>query len=246
MKIRIRLAVMIGLVAILVCGCSSPVLKQDIPVSTNPMGASIYANGQPVGITPGTVSLERNRSHILTLVKENYRQEDVVIERLYQKDKAYLKAIQSGIHSGLFFKDAAMGVGSSMTSLSSQEETGEAYILYPSAVKVTLAPLGGVGRNDPVAPSAPSSPGAVSPDRPAGYGEAPRMAEKDFAREVIKMGAGAALTQVKPIGKKVEASSSSRSYVTPGGTMVTEKSSTSVGVGINPAGLVDVLDVLFK
>ncbi|NPU84494.1 MAG: PEGA domain-containing protein [Syntrophaceae bacterium] len=246
MKICMRLAVMAGLAVFLASGCSSPVLKQDIPVSTNPMGARIYANGQPVGMTPGTVSLERNRSHILTLVKENYRQEDVVIERLYQKDKAYLKAIQAGVRSGLFFKDAAMGVGSSMTSLSSQEETGEAYILYPPAVKVALTPLGGIGGNDPVAPSAPSSPGAVSPDRSAGYGEAPRMADKDFAREVVKMGAGAALTQVKPIGKKVETSSSSRSYVTPGGTMVTEKSSTSVGVGINPAGLVDVIDTLFK
>jgi hypothetical protein len=245
MKIYTRLAVMVGLVVLLASGCSMPVLKQDIPVSTNPMGAKIYANGQLVGMTPNTVSLERNRSHILTLVKENYRQEDVVIERLYQKDKAYLKAIQSGIHSGLFFKNTAMGVNSGMNSLSAQEETGEAYILAPPAVKVLLTPLGGAGGGTPVPPPAAAT-DAVSADRPRGAAEAPPMDNKDIAREIIKMGAGAALTQVKPIEKKVETSSSSKSYVTSDGTKVQEKSGTSVGVSINPAGLVEIIDVLFK
>jgi hypothetical protein len=245
MKINTRLAVMVGLVVLLASGCSMPVLKQDIPVSTNPMGAKIYANGQLVGMTPNTVSLERNRSHILTLVKENYRQEDVVIERLYQKDKVYLKAVQSGIHSGLFFKNPAMGVNSSMNSLSSQEETGEAYVLAPPAVKVALTPLGGVGRSDPVPPAAAAT-DAVTANRPSGTAEAPPMDNKDFAREIFKIGAGAALTQVKPIEKRVETSSSSRSYVTPDGTRVQEKSGTSVGVGFNPAGLIDIIDVLFK
>lgn len=235
---------MVGLVVLLASGCSSPVLKQDIPVSTNPMGARIYTNGQPVGTTPNTVSLERNRSHILTLVKENYRQEDVVIERRYQKEKVYLKAIQSGLNAGLFFKNPSMGVGSSMNSLSSQEDTGEAYILSPSAVKVTLTPLGGAGRSDAAVPPAAEAE-AVSADRPTGEAEVP-MDRKEFAREITKMGAGAALTQVKPIEKKVETSSSSKSYVKPDGTRVQEKSSTSVGVGFNPAGLVNVLDTLFK
>jgi hypothetical protein len=245
MRIYTRLAVMVGLVVFLASGCSSPVLKQDIPVSTNPMGARIFANGQPAGTTPNTVPLERNRSHILTLVKENYRQEDVVINRLYQKDKVYLKAIQSGIHSGLFFKNAAMGVNSSMNSMSSQEETGEAFILSPPAVKLTLTPLGGAGKSDPVEPPAAAA-DAASAERPTAAAEAPPMAKKDFAREIIKMGAGAALTQVKPIEKKVETSSSSKSYVAPDGTRVQEKSGTSVGFGINPAGLIDIIDVLFK
>ncbi|MCE5264763.1 MAG: PEGA domain-containing protein [Deltaproteobacteria bacterium] len=245
MKSYTRLVFMAVLALFLASGCSNPILKQDIPVSTNPMGAKVYANGQPAGVTPTTVSLERNRSHILTLVKESYRQEDVTIERMYQKDKVYLKAIQSGIHSGLFFKNPAMGVGSSMNSFSAQEESGEAYILSPPAVKVTLTPLGGVVRGDSAPPPAASRE-ASSPDRPAGEAQAPHLDRKDFAREVLKMGAGAALTQVKPIEKRVETSSSSRNYVTPDGTRVQEKSSTSVGVGINPAGLVGVLDVLFK
>ncbi|RQW87999.1 MAG: PEGA domain-containing protein [Geobacter sp.] len=62
-------------------GCQPMVLKQNIPVSTNPLGAKIYANGTLVGQTPATVSLERTQNHIITLVKENYRQEDVVISK---------------------------------------------------------------------------------------------------------------------------------------------------------------------
>ncbi len=244
-----RLVIVTGLIAFLAYGCSAPVLKQDIPVTTNPMGAKIYANGQFVGMTPGTVSLERTRSHILTLVKDNYRQEDVVIERQYQKEKVYLKAIQSGVNSGLFFKNPAMGVNSSMQSISSQEETGEAFILAPPAVKVNLTPLGGASRNDAVpAPAATQGGVSAGTDRPSDTGEAqaPSMDKRELTREILKIGAGAALSQMHPIEKKKEISSSSKDYVTPDGTRVQEKSSTSVGVGINPAGLVDALDLLFK
>jgi hypothetical protein len=248
MKIQARLTPVLGiiLVALVAGGCSRPVLKQDIPVSTNPMGARIYANGQLVGTTPGTVSLERNRSHILTLLKDNYRQEDVTIVNQYQKEKVYLKAVQSGIHSGLFFKNSAMGVQSGMSSLSSQEETGEAFVLAPPAVRVNLTPLAGAATHDPA--NAPSGAGAegVSASQPSGVTEAPPMDRSEFSKELLKIGAGAAASQIAPVGKRVETSSSSKTYVTPGGTRVQEKSSTSVGVGINPAGLIDVIDLLFK
>jgi len=244
MKIHMRLAILAASAVLMAGGCSSPVLKQDIPVSTNPMGARIYADGQLVGETPASVALERNRSHILTLVKENYRQEDVVIERRYQKDKSYLKAIESGIDSGLFFGDAGMGIGAGMMSLSEQEETGEAYVLAPTAVAMTLTPLGMAGRSHSV-PSG-STDGAAMERRPSGSREVPGTDDGNLAREVFRSGAGAALTRAKPIEKKVEASSSSRTYIKPDGTRVTEKSSTSVGVGIDPAGLVDVIDTLFK
>jgi hypothetical protein len=246
MKTEARIIILLGLIALLASGCSVPVLKQDIPVTTNPLGAKVYANGQFMGVTPNTVSLERNRSHILTLVKENYRQEDVVIEKQYQKERVYLRAIQSGVNSGLFFKNPAMGINSGMGSISSQEETGEAFILAPPAVKVSLTPLTGSSRSDPV--PAPEAKGAVPADagRPSGGAEAPSMERGELAREVLKIGAGAALTQMRPIEKKVETSSSSKDYVTPDGTRVRETSSTSVGASFNPAGLVDVIDVLFK
>jgi hypothetical protein len=246
MKTRLPIAVGIILLALATGGCSSPVLRQDIPVSTNPMGAQIYANGQLVGTTPGTVSLERNRSHILTLVKDNYRQEDVTIVNQYQKEKVYLKAVQSGINSGLFFKNSAMGVQSSMSSLSSQEATGEAFVLSPPAVKVTLTPLAGAAASGPAAAPSGTGTGGVSASQPSDATEAPPLDRRELSKGLLKIGAGAAASQIAPIEKKVKTSSSSKSYVTPDGTRVREKSSSSVGVGINPAGLVDVIDLLFK
>lgn len=233
-----------GLIIFFASACSQPVLKQDIPVTTNPLGAKIYANGQLAGTTPASVGLERNRDHILTLVKENYRQEDVVISRQYQKEKVYLKAIQSGINSGLFFKDARMGVGSSMSSLSSQEDTGEAYVLVPPAVKVTLTPVAGF------VPAASGQPQVSAVEKPAPAVTADTddsaLNKKEMARGLFQIGAAAALSEAKPLEKKKEISSSSKSYVRSDGTRVTEKSSTSVGVSVNPAALIGVLDTLFK
>jgi len=230
-----------GLVLLVLSACSQPVLKQDIPVTTNPMGARIYANGQLVGATPASVSLERNRDHILTLAKDNYRQEDVVISRKYQKERVYLKAIQSGVSSGLFFKDAAMGMGSSMGSLSSQENSGEAYVLVPPAVKVTLTPLDGTASGQPARQTGNDG---LQPQQ--GNADDASLNKKDMARGLLAIGASAAAAIVKPIEKNREVSSSSSSYVKPDGTKVTEKSSTSVGVSFNPVGLVNVLDTLFK
>ena len=229
----------ITLLALFMGACSRPVLRQDIPVSTNPLGAKIYANGELVGSTPKTVSLERNRSHVLTLVKENYRQEDVVITNQYQKEKVYLKAIQSGLHSGLFFGSSAMGVNSGMNSVAAQEESGEAFILSPPAVTITLTPLTG-----PPTPSGPS--GGRSAQPPLADTQAPPMGDREMAKELLKIGVGAGAAGMAPIEKKVETSSSEKNYVTADGTKVQEKSGTSVGVGVNPAGLVDAIDTLFK
>ncbi len=225
-------------------GCSQPVLKQDIPITTNPLGARIFANGQPVGTTPTTVSLERNRDHILTLIKDRYRQEDVVITRQYQKERVYLKAIQSGVNSGLFFKDPRMGINSGMGSISTQEETGEAYVLVPPVVKLTLTPIS-VPAGVASAQSAVSE-GSGQVGQSSETTNAQPLDNKEMARGLLKIGAAAALTQMRPLEKKVETSSSSRTSVHPDGTVVREQSSTSVGASINPAGLVDVLDVLFK
>jgi hypothetical protein len=72
------------------------------------------------------------------------------------------------------------------------------------------------------------------------------MEQREMAKELLKLGVGAAASQMAPVEKKVETSSSSKDYVTSDGTRVQEKSGTSVGVGINPAGLVDVIDTLIK
>lgn len=224
-------------------GCAPTVLTQAVPVSTNPMGATIYANGTPVGKTPATVSLERTRDHVLTLVKDNYRQEDVVISRQYQSDKVLTNAVLSGVNSGLFFKNKQMGVASGMGSLSRQEATGEAYVLVPSAVTVSLVPLD--------APAGPRTDPGGSTAGPGAVDSRASSADRNFSTgDVLTAGvvAGAAVgaAQAKPIEKTWDTSSSTKSYVQPDGTQVTKKTGTSVGVGVNPAGIVNALDQLFK
>jgi hypothetical protein len=238
-----KLCFVCGLFAVLAMGCSQPVLRQDVPVSTNPMGAKIYANGQFVGTTPASVSLERDRNHILTLVKDKYRQEDVIIQKKYQKEKVYLNAISSGVNSGLFFKDPRMGIGSAMSSMSSQEDTGAAFVLAPPAVKITLTPIAGFAADVPDQPQRQQS---KSSETMAATSDDADVDKMQMARGLAKIGAAAALSQAKPLEKKVETSSSSRSYVQSDGTRVTEKSGTSVGMSVNPAALIDVIDVLFK
>lgn len=222
------------LILLISSGCVALVVKQDIPVSSNPMGASIYANGNLVGYTPTTVSLERNRDHIVTIVKTDYRQEDIPVVRQYLQNRVMMRAIQSGVNSGLFFKDARMGINSGMQSISMLEQTGEAYVLVPSAITLNLIPLYNNGvdtkqhgyyhrDNNP----SPQAPGDISPS------------------EAIRYGAGAGLSQVKPVEKKWE-SSSTKTYVRPDGTRVTETSGSSVKVGVNPVGLFDAIDQLFR
>jgi hypothetical protein len=232
--IHSKLYLIMGLIVFIGIGCSQPILKQDIPVTTNPAGARIYANGQLVGSTPGNISLERNRDHIVTLMKENYRQEDVVVRRQYQQGKVLMKAIQSGVNSGLFFKDSRMGINSGMGSISMQESTGEAYILVPPVIVMNLSGLYGP----------PAPPAIYTPD--AGSNTSGNSPGRDLLTAGVVAGAAVGAAQSKPIEKKWETSSSSRSYVKPDGTKVTEKSSTSVGVSFNPAGMVNVIDTLFK
>jgi hypothetical protein len=118
---RGRFFVLLFLVAVVGCGCSVPILRQDIPVSTNPLGATIYADGQMRGQTPGTVSFERNRDHLLTLVKDDYRQVDVAVRRQYQSDRVLMRAVQMGVNSGIFFHDARMGINSGINAISDDE-----------------------------------------------------------------------------------------------------------------------------
>ncbi len=244
------LGIILFFIAFFSFGCSIAVLKQDIPVSTNPLGATIYADGQMMGQTPGTVSLERNRDHLLTLVKDDYRQADVVIRKQYQSEKVLMKAVQTGINSALFFKDPGMGINSGFNTISSQEESGEAFILVPSVVKVSLTPLQGPTGEGPKASAVGQITEEVSTGTSGADSNALPAATGPAAKDVVKAGviAGAAVmaTQAKPMQKTWETSASSKSYVEPDGTRVTEKSGTSVGVSVDPAGLLRILDVLFK
>jgi PEGA domain len=228
-----------------ITGCVPEVYKQSVPVSTNPMGAKVYVDGKLAGETPTAVELERNKNHVLTLVKENYRQADVVINRKKNTEEQLFKAINSGVTSGMFFKDPGMGMMRAMDDYNTQEKTGEAYELTPSAVTVDLEPLSGVKDRPRKSGHIPQEGrGAIQPkeNQPA---TAPSEGE---ALAKGALGAAAMVGAVAAGGKEKrwETSSSTKTSVRPDGTVVTKHSSTSVGVSVNPAGVMNLIDTLYK
>ena len=229
----------------LITGCVPEVLKQRVPVSTNPTGAKIYVNGTLAGETPTVVELERNQSHVLTLKKENYRQADVVIQRRKKTEEQLFKAINSGVTTGMMFKDPSMGMMRAMDAYSMQEKTGEAYELWPSAVTVELEPLEGLkDRADRGDQKTDARPRTMPPEQ--SQAEAPSDDGKALMKGALMGAAAAGAVAAGTKEKRWETSSSTKTSVRPDGTTVTTHSSTSVGVSVNPLGLTNLLDTLYK
>lgn len=65
------------LLAAALAGCAG---LQKIPVSTDPSGALVYLDGNKVcEATPCSVEAKSDQTHLLTLVKEGYRQRDITL-----------------------------------------------------------------------------------------------------------------------------------------------------------------------
>lgn len=229
---------LVGLLCLSAC-VPPEVVKQEIPVSSNPLGATVLVDGVAVGTTPSRISLARDQNYVLTLVKEGYEQQDVPIMRRYQSDRVLMTAVQAGVDSALFFKDTGMGVRRGLGSISAQEATGEAYLLEPAAVTVNLRPS---GSSPAVAAPAAGAPGASA-------GAVQRSGSGSIADAspgaAAAAGTLAAAATARPLEKRWTTSSSSKTTVRSDGTVVTRSSGTSVGVGVNPAGLVNLVDTLF-
>jgi hypothetical protein len=121
----------------LLAACGVP--KQKIPVSTNPIGATIYADGKKTCTSPCSVSFDKLNEHLITIVKDGYVQEDIIINRKFMPDEAIRDGAISGILKGGNSKDMA---GEVAREVDEQERTGEAYELVPAIVTVTLTPEG--------------------------------------------------------------------------------------------------------
>ncbi|MBI9111685.1 PEGA domain-containing protein [Maridesulfovibrio ferrireducens] len=146
------------LVAGITSGCAPQIKMQSVPVSSNPMGASVFVDGKETCQAPCKVDLARNADHILTIKKDQFRQQDVIIKRIYQQEKVMMNAVSSGMRSSSMMvgDKTAWGISSGVNSIDSQEQTGDAYILSPSAVAVTLVPMTPQARLDMT--------GSLSPD----------------------------------------------------------------------------------
>ncbi|HKI81296.1 MAG TPA: PEGA domain-containing protein [Pseudodesulfovibrio sp.] len=233
---------------------------QNIPVSSNPDGAQVLADGQAVGTTPCNVTLEKTQPHILTVKKDGFKQVDVQITRKYDTAGVTRDATQSGLWQSSNGADAEGAVANALMSVGAEEESGDAYVLSPASVVVKLQSVNApsarsVAQADTAAGDAPivissdqlapadqkrlnEQKDQVSTTEPATLGDA--VAE-DPAKEAEAVLEGAAVA-APTVGTDKEWGSSHSSTKHNGDgsfTKTTTSTSASVGVHVNPveAGL---------
>ena len=86
--------ILISSLIITACVPTEPVI-----LSTDPIGATIYVNGNEFGTTPTEMSLTLDKDHMITIVLDGYKQETIEIKRKFKKEKEAKNMIQSGINS---------------------------------------------------------------------------------------------------------------------------------------------------
>jgi len=247
----------LALVLVLLLGACSAA-TQNIPVSSNPDGAVVLADGQQVCSTPCNVTLEKTQPHILTLKKEGYRQVDVQISRKYDTAAVTRDATRAGMWTSSNGANTQGAVANALMNVSADEQSGDAYVLTPASVVVRLQPVGAVAQVDGQAPIV-ISPDQLDPaDRakveggsadirttePATLGDAAADDPEGTLKDVLTGAAVAAPT----VGteKDFKSSHSSESYGSDGSySKTTTSTSVGVGVHVNPveAGL-GVLNLL--
>jgi len=125
--------ILLYIIALTGCGPA----KQRIPVSTNPIGATVYADGTKACTSPCAVSFDKQSNHLITIVKDGYEQVDLTVTRRFQPDKA----IRDGLISGALKGGKPEEIGGEVAKkVDEQERSGEAYVLEPDVVTVTLTP----------------------------------------------------------------------------------------------------------
>ena len=134
---RFSTPLLLASLVLVLAACGVP--KQVIPVSTNPMGATVYADGEKAGTSPCSVKLDKKSDHLLTIVKDGYEQVEVVLERRFKPDKA----LRDGVISGIIRGGDVEGVAAETArEVDEQERSGEAYELTPTIVTIKLIPKG--------------------------------------------------------------------------------------------------------
>lgn len=118
-----------------ITACSKPVVEtQTIPVFSSPSGAIVSVDGTKMGCTPMSVTLKKDKEHMITVAKEGYAATAVPIEKKLIHEKL---AINSLMRISPFSTENPF-VGP-LDEIEENEQTGKAYQLLPKVVQVTLA-----------------------------------------------------------------------------------------------------------
>lgn len=228
----------------MLAACSAA--TQNIPVSSNPDGATVYADGKAICTTPCNVTLEKTQPHILTVKKDGYKQVDVQIMRKYDTASVTRGATQSAMRTSSMGTSTQGAVANALLNVSAEEKSGDAYVLSPSSVVIKLQPVRSVAQTDgdqaPIVITRDQLDPAdrektIQTTEPATLGGA---VSDDPAKALEGVVQGAAVA-VPTVGTKKEVKSSHTSESRSGGSYKKTTTSTkaSVGVSVNPveAGL---------
>ncbi|MGL1862696.1 MAG: PEGA domain-containing protein [Pseudodesulfovibrio sp.] len=215
-------------------GCG--VATQNIPISTNPSGATVFVDGTETCTTPCNATLEKTQDHLLTIQKEGYNQADVQVTRKYDTAGVARDATQSGMEAASHGSSTEGAIVNALISTETSEAQGTAYVLSPSTVSVQLVPQGQIGAQA-ASPNSEGKQAVIKTTEPTTLGSTLEEHPEQAAEALLEAGAAAAPTI--HAGKTHTSSHSSESMGD--GTYTKETSSTSVSgsVSVNPveAGL---------
>ncbi len=168
--VRGALAVTILALIATATGCATAVYgtSEDIPVASEPPGASVVVDGKPVGETPLTVKLRRNDSHDIQIQKSGYIKYKVITESAPNPNAAALDLIPGALMPPVLLLPLATGADYQIVP-----DKIDAHLLTatappasaPSSV-TTASPVTTARPAAIASPSAASTPTAMAPASP--------------------------------------------------------------------------------
>ena len=130
-----------ALLALLLTG-GGCVATQNIPVSTDPLGAVVYLDGkQACQATPCNIAVTKDQDHLLTIVKPGYHQRDVALRRVFDTTGVLKDEIRKGVRKAATGGDASAVLSGAAQNVDKKEQDGSAYVIRPDMVVARLTPV---------------------------------------------------------------------------------------------------------
>lgn len=114
--------------------------SQIIPITSNPVGATVYADGTRIGLTPCQATLNKNSDHMITVIKDGYTQQVIMVYRTLDQFKTISKTFSDTMDKPIDLENIQENVKKAQKSYERQEKTGESYTLSPSMIYVIMQP----------------------------------------------------------------------------------------------------------
>ena len=116
---------------------TSCVPTEPVVLSTNPIGATIYVNGNEYGTTPKEMNLSLDKNHLITIVMEGYIQETIEIKRIFKKEKETKNMINSGINSAKMINSNPLDIANAVVNSSGTDNPNN-FTFEQNTLTITL------------------------------------------------------------------------------------------------------------